>query len=296
MNEEQIRTFLSIIKRGSFSAAAQEMFMSQPAVTHRVKTLEEELGVPLFVRDNARAVLTPAGQVFLKEAQSLENAFRRAHASVSPFSQGSILRIGFPSIMMLGECRAFFAVMKLAGLSDNLTLHSVLLENPSQNLQKLLSGDVDLVFSDIDPVVYNASQFNKRILFHCTAYACVHKDHRWASLQQIPVHSLQEETVFRYRDSTHFSAQFSSLLREFPLMKTTKEFDTITQALAMLTAREGVVITNGKWTSSSSHVYLPLAPDISMRIGVIWLKKRSSSALRLLVDRIGELPGDIWRI
>lgn len=296
MNEEQVRTFLAIIKRGSFSGAAQEMYMSQPAVTHRIKTLEEELGVALFLRDKSRAVLTPAGQMFLKEAHLLESSFRRARDSILPFSQSNTLRIGFPAVMMLGECRAFFAVMKLADLSGSLTLHSVLLENPSQNLQKLLSGDVDLVFSDIDPAVYNASQFSKRILFRCTAYACVHKDHRWANLQEVPIRTLQEETVFRYRDSTHFSSQFNILLREFPLMKVTKEFDTITQALAQLTAHEGVVITNAKWTNSSSHVYLPLIPDISMRIGIIWLKKRSSPALRMLVDRIAALPQDLWRI
>ena len=107
---------------------------------------------------------------------------------------------------------------------------------------------------------------------------------------------LQEETIFRYRDSTHFSAQFNQLQREFSLRKVTEEFPTITQAMAQLTPQEGIVLTNGKWVESSHYTYLPLNPGITMRIGVIWLKKRATPALKLLIQRISELPQSIWRI
>lgn len=296
MNEEQINTFLAILKRGSFSGAAQELYMSQPAVTHRIKTLEEELGTALFIRDNARAVLTPAGSVFAKEAQNLRAAFRHAHDSLLPFSQSSTIRVGFPAAMMLGECRAFFAVMKLSENDDTLQLHSVLLENAEQNAHHLLSCDVDLLFADIDPSSYDAPQFGKRVLFRCTAYACVHKEHRWAARKELPLEDLQEETIFRFRDSTHFSTQFNQLQRELPLRRVTEEFPTITQAMAQLTPQEGVVLTNGKWVESSHYTYLPLYPAITMRIGVIWLKKRSTPALKLLIQRISELPQSTWRI
>lgn len=296
MTEEQINTFLSILRRGSFSGAAQELYMSQPAVTHRIKTLEEELGLALFIRDNARAVLTPAGQVFAREAQSLHNAFAHAHDSLLPFLQDNTLRIGFPAVMVIGECRAFFSVMNLAEHDEHLQLHSVLLSDASQNAHRLMKGDVDLVFSDIDPSTYAAAHFGKRILFRCTAYACVHRDHPWSQRKEIPLEELKNELIYRYRDSTHFSAQFSQLMRDLPLTRVTEEFDTITQALAQLTPQQGVVITNGKWMDSPSYTYLPLDPAISMRIGVIWMKKRMTPALRMLIERITELPQTIWRI
>ena len=296
MTEEQINTFLAILRRGSFSGAAQELFMSQPAVTHRIKTLEEELGVALFIRDNARAVLTPAGQIFSREAQTLSHAFQHAHDSLLPFSQSSTLRIGFPSVMVIGECRAFFAVMNLAEHDSPLQLHSVLLNDASQNAHRLLSGDVDLVFSDIDPVAYSSAQFGKKVLFRCTAYACVHRDHRWAKLKKIPLDELKSELIYRYNDSTHFSAQFAQMMRDLPLTRVTDEFDNIAQALVQLTPQQGTVITNGKWVDSPSYVYLPLDPCLSMRIGVIWIKNRMTPALRMLIDRIAELPQTIWRI
>ena len=48
MNENQIDTFIEIAQTGSFSRAAQNMHISQPAVTYRMRMLEEELGVKLF--------------------------------------------------------------------------------------------------------------------------------------------------------------------------------------------------------------------------------------------------------
>jgi len=296
MNEEQINTFLAILQRGSFSGAAQELYMSQPAITHRIKTLESELGVALFVRDNQRAVLTPAGKVFAAEAQSLRNAFRHAHTSLLPFKQSSALRIGFPAVMVIGECKAFFSVMNLSGRDEQLHLHSVLLSDAAQNIHRLMAGDVDLIFSDIDPSVYSSSQFGKRVLFHCTAYACVHRDHPWAQRSEISPEELKNELVFRYRDSTHFSSQSSLLLRDVPPSHITAEFDTVTQALAQLTPQQGVVLTNGKWMASSDYVYLPLQPNLSMRIGLVWMKNRVTPALRLLIDRISSLPESIWRV
>lgn len=296
MNEEQIHTFLAILKRGSFSGAAQELYMSQPAVTHRIKTLEEELGVSLFIRDNARAHLTPAGQVFKKEALTLSHAFHHAHASLKPFLQSNTVRVGFPAAMMLGACRSFFAVMKLSEQNEGLMLHSVLLENAAQNASRLLSGDVDLVFSDIDPAIYTPSQFGKRVLFRCTAYACVHRHHPLAQNKDISFDQLSHELIIRYKDSTHFSTQFAQIMHDIPVPKVTQEFGTVTQALAQLSPQEGVVLTNGKWMDSDDYVYLPLNPTITMRIGVIWLKKRATPALRLLIDQIAHLPPDIWRI
>ena len=68
------------------------------------------------------------------------------------------------------------------------------------------------------------------------------------------------------------------------------------QALAQLTPQRGVVITNGKWTSSPDYVYLPLQPGISMRIGLVWMKNRGTPALHMLVDRISHLPSSLWRV
>lgn len=74
MDFEQIRAFLNVASLKSFSEAGERMFISQPSVSVRIKSLEEELGVILLDRSKAREpVLTDAGKIFLDYAQSIIN-------------------------------------------------------------------------------------------------------------------------------------------------------------------------------------------------------------------------------
>ena len=66
MNLLQIRYFLEVSKTLNFTNAAQNMFVSQPAFSRQIQSLEDELGVKLLLRNNRKVVLTEAGNVFVK--------------------------------------------------------------------------------------------------------------------------------------------------------------------------------------------------------------------------------------
>jgi DNA-binding transcriptional LysR family regulator len=63
MELQQIRYFLSIHSHGSFSRAASECAVSQPALTASIKKLENEIGGPLFYREGKRLLMTPLGRL-----------------------------------------------------------------------------------------------------------------------------------------------------------------------------------------------------------------------------------------
>ena len=70
----QLRAVVAVADCGNFSEAALKLELSQPAISHAIATLEEELGVPLFARGRHGAVLTPAGERILYHAhQALEH-------------------------------------------------------------------------------------------------------------------------------------------------------------------------------------------------------------------------------
>ena len=71
MDIDQARTFLAIAAHGSFVAAAERLHVTQSTVSARIRQLEAELGVRLFVRNRAGASLTPAGRRFLRHAKTL---------------------------------------------------------------------------------------------------------------------------------------------------------------------------------------------------------------------------------
>ncbi|NJD58133.1 MAG: hypothetical protein C3F13_01610 [Anaerolineales bacterium] len=71
MEIRQIQYFLSIVDTGSFSAAADEHFISQSSLSKMIIALEKELAVTLFNRSKRRVSLTEAGEAFLRHARKL---------------------------------------------------------------------------------------------------------------------------------------------------------------------------------------------------------------------------------
>src|SRR5690349_1861388 len=71
MDIELARTFLQIVRSGSFIAAATPLHVTQTAVTARMQNLEQQLGCALFVRNRAGARLTPDGERFVGYATQL---------------------------------------------------------------------------------------------------------------------------------------------------------------------------------------------------------------------------------
>lgn len=83
-----IRMFLLAARHLSFTVAAREAFVSQPAVTVRIKKLEEHLGVELFTRMPSGLRLTPAGAVFYEYVQKLEILASEAHRAAKDIAEG----------------------------------------------------------------------------------------------------------------------------------------------------------------------------------------------------------------
>ena len=79
-----VRTFVAVADAGRFAEAADDLSITQQAVSKRVAALERELGVRLFTRTARGAQLTTSGQAFLPHARELVAAEQRAAASVRP--------------------------------------------------------------------------------------------------------------------------------------------------------------------------------------------------------------------
>ncbi|MDY4769376.1 MAG: LysR family transcriptional regulator [Lachnospiraceae bacterium] len=95
MNQADIETFLMLVKTRNITKTAESLYVSQPTVSHRLKLLEEELGVPLLIRKKGykKVELTPKGEEFvviaqrwlslMKETMLLKTAGEEMHLSVA---------------------------------------------------------------------------------------------------------------------------------------------------------------------------------------------------------------------
>jgi DNA-binding transcriptional LysR family regulator len=79
MKISQIQALVAVAEYGRFSEAALELNLSQPAISHAIATLEEELGVSLFARGRHGAVLTPAGELIVTHARQILDRIEMMH-------------------------------------------------------------------------------------------------------------------------------------------------------------------------------------------------------------------------
>ena len=93
MELRQLRTFVVVAELRHFGKAASLCNLSQPAVSHRIALLEEELGAKLLNRAARRVSLTVAGEVFLEEARRILGAVDRAHERMEEVARGAVGRI-----------------------------------------------------------------------------------------------------------------------------------------------------------------------------------------------------------
>ena len=94
---KQLKYFQSVVRFGSVSAAAEENFISQSAISQQVQSLEHELGFALLVRRNRSFSLTPAGEYFYRKSLLLTADCDRMCAEAAKIAKGEAanLKIGY---------------------------------------------------------------------------------------------------------------------------------------------------------------------------------------------------------
>ena len=102
---KQLKYFQSVVRLGSFSAVAEENFISQSAISQQVQSLEHELGFALLVRKNRSFSLTPAGEYFYRKSLLLTADCKRMCAEAAKIAKGEAvsLKIGYLRTYAGGE-------------------------------------------------------------------------------------------------------------------------------------------------------------------------------------------------
>ncbi|ALR74860.1 transcriptional regulator HdfR [[Enterobacter] lignolyticus] len=102
MDTELLKTFLEVSRTRHFGRAAEALYLTQSAVSFRIRQLENQLGVNLFTRHRNNIRLTAAGEKLLPYAETLMNTWQAARKEVSQTSQHNEFSIGASA--SLWEC------------------------------------------------------------------------------------------------------------------------------------------------------------------------------------------------
>lgn len=146
LDVKRLRILREVVARGSFSAAAEELYLSQSAVSQQVATLEREVGMTLLERTREGTRPTDAGHVLVSHADAaiarLEEAEREL-AAIAGLEGGEVRVASFPSAS---------ATLLTMAASDFVKRHpkvrmSVAEAEPEESVPRLRAGEFDLVLT-----------------------------------------------------------------------------------------------------------------------------------------------------
>jgi DNA-binding transcriptional LysR family regulator len=143
----KVATVLTIAETGSVTAAAAELSLTRSAVSHSLRSIESELGIPLFHRVGRGLVLTAEGKLLKQAAIDVRSRLDTAHEVRGPVRVG--LFLGFSRFRLAAAIDAFTERHPAAELRLSFGPHAWL-------IQQLLEGKVDMTLSLLPAVEHRA--------------------------------------------------------------------------------------------------------------------------------------------
>ena len=144
MDLSEIETFLTIVNTKSITKTADILFLSQPTVSHRLKSLEKELGFPLIVRKKGfkNVELTSKGSEFVSIAERYISLWKETQV-LAQDRDSTLLSIGCTDSLNIALFAGFYRQMEASGCPIDLDIHT----HQSSELYSILDRhDIDIGF------------------------------------------------------------------------------------------------------------------------------------------------------
>lgn len=299
MTEDQVAAFLAVHQTGSFNKAAAALYLTQPTITHRIRQLELDLDVTLFLRRRAAAgvQLSEAGRTFLPHAEAFHALCIQAREELARYHTRRTLTIGFTSAMMDGSSAAYFQIMQQLAPRLGVTLHAVAVGKPHTQKEQLLSGEIDVLMTDLSAELWQDSAIGHQVVFNNSARAYLHGAHPLAQRKELTLEELSGQALYRYEDGTFLLDYLHRSLQahHLPAAASEDECTSLTEALLRLTPQSGILVVNIPQNVVPSWVCIPLEKRITQPIGLVWCRRTATPLLREVIAGIAALPPEVWR-
>lgn len=243
MNVNALRDFVTIAQSGSFLTASKELFVSSSSLSYMIKSLEKELGVPLFVTSNKGATLTEYGRIFLPYAVNALNNLDSGTSEISRLSaQQQVINIATVGSLLEGQVPWFakrFSATK-EGKHANVKIHMYAAE---ECIRMLESDSCDVAFTDLE--TKNASQgFEAYPVAFDHFYLILPQNHELVEKESISMQDLLPYDFFAFNANTAARStirkRFEQECNAFP--NVVASFDYSFEITSMVAAGLGISI------------------------------------------------------
>ena len=186
----QLRCFVAVAERGSFTRAAEDLYVAQQAVSQQIKALESTLGVALLKRTSRRVELTPAGAVFLADCRRLLSAADRAVGRVQAAARGEVGTLRLVYTLTTAYHTVPALLDRLAERHPQLKIEAR--EVFAEDIPRLLSTDAcDLALAPA--TIYPPAELSQQLIRLEPLQLAVGEEHLRSDQATVPLDRLRDE-------------------------------------------------------------------------------------------------------
>jgi DNA-binding transcriptional LysR family regulator len=290
MELRDLRSFVAVAQHRNFSRAAEQLHVSQPALSEQIRKLEDELGAALFERTSRGAELTDAGAAFLPQARTVLAQADVAAETVRMVSDGvaGTLTLGFIDSAALGIVPTL--IRRFTARYPGVKLHLRELGSRRQ-LEAVENGDIDVGI--VRGPIWNHGLAGQRVATE-TLLVALPADHRLAGEESIRLGDLREEGFVTY-PADRGAALYEETLRLCHAAgfapRIVQEASEIYTIVGMVAAGLGVAIVPASVNAVAPGrvTYRPTDPRAELERWAVW---RQGAQLGVVHAFVTTLPQD----
>ena len=288
MYNPQLETFLCVVEAGSFSKAAEKMYITAPAVIKQMNSLENSLNLQLFDRTHRGLVVTEAGKSLYKDAKYLiqysKDSVARAENAMR--SDKEVIRVG---VSPMTPPQIFVELWpKIQKLYPNIRFQIVTFENTPENAREILANlgqNIDVVAGIFDETLLGLRKCRGFEISKEPFCCAVSLHHRLAAEKKLQVSDLYgENLLLMHRGWSEYVDVLRDDLWEHHPQIHTVDFDFYSvEVFNRCENSNDILLAISSW--ESVHPLMKIIPvewGYSMPFGLLYAMESSKKVKRLL--------------
>lgn len=288
MYNPQLDTFICVVEAGSFSKAAEELYISAPAVIKQINSLENSLNLQLFERTHRGLIITEAGKSLYQDAKYLiqysKESLIRAQEAMNHNEE--IIRVG---ISPMTPPEVFVELWpKIQKIYPEMKFKLITFENTPENAREILANmgkNIDVIAGIFDETMLELRGCDGTEISREPFCVAVSIHHRLAKKEKITLDDLVGENLMLMQRGWSY---YGDMLRD-DMMKNHPEINIVdfnlynVEAFNRCENNNEVLLAFKSWESVHPLIrIIPVEWDYTMPFGILHSKKPSIKVKRLI--------------
>jgi DNA-binding transcriptional LysR family regulator len=283
----QLKYFIAVAEELNFGHAARKLHITQPPLSKQIKQLEQELGVPLFKRNNRKVELTYAGKTLLHHAYKIIDYINESIESTKRAyrCENNILEVGYIGIVSTTLIPFIIEELRKSDPSIELVLKEM---SSIQQMEHLCNKKIDIAITHSD---IESSAISKKHIYHEKFVIVLSRDHPLAHKANLTIKDLENEP-FIFPENIDFLDKIIKYLRNHGLnpVISNQKSDSYFSVIPLVSGNLGISMIPESYCHFLNSNIIPRKPEnpLTLPISAIYRRNDKSNLIKKFITIVDQ--------